>query len=278
MGAILDSPWNGATFTPATPLDIATIETAILTQLESQITSIEIAHYPDRPETYRLTHRIGAALVRYDGAVYGPIADTGTVVQRRRLRFAVRLVMRDLGWSFGGEADGPSPGAYAMIEAVRTALTGFQIGGCGKMAPARERFIERDKQGAVWIYEIAFALTTTALEASTTINYPVFTRGVARESGGLTTASAAPAPYTFNSSDQITLPAGNIIAATATNPATGSTYLSGVDYTLDTVNGIITRAASGAIAAGATVNVAYSFAESAIAISSGGESPSAPTN
>ena len=275
---MLDAPWNGATFTPATPLDIASIETAILTQLKSLITSIEITHYPDRPETYRLTHRIGAALVRYDGAIYGPIDDTGTVAQRRRLRFAVRLVMRDLGWSFGGDGDGPSPGAYAMIEAVRVALTGFQIGGCGKMAPSRERFIERDKQGAVWIYEIAFALTTTAVEASSPVTYPLFTRGIAQESGGLTTTSAAAASYTFNSSDQIALPAGNVIAATVINPATGSTYVSGIDYALDTVNGIITRSAAGAIAAGSTVNVAYSFAESATAIASGGEAPTAPTN
>jgi hypothetical protein len=278
MGVVLDAPWNGATFTPATPLDIATIETAILTQLKSQIASIEITHYPDRPETYRLTHRIGAALVRYDGAAYGPVNDTGAVVQRRRLRFAVRLVMRDLGWSFGGEADGPSPGAYAMIEAVRAALTGFQIGGCGKMAPSRERFIERDKQGAAWIYEISFTLTTAAVEASSTPAYPLFTRGVALESGGLSTTSAAAQPYTFNSSSQIALPAGNIIAATVTNPATGTAYLSGPDYTLDAVNGIITRASSGAIAAGATVNVAYSFAETAAVVASGGESPTAPTN
>lgn len=278
MAVMLDAPWNGATFTPATALDIATIETAIIAQLRSRITSIEIAHYPDRPETYRLTHRIGAALVRYDGAAYGPIADTGVVAQRRRLRFAVRLVMRDLGWSFGGEGDGSSPGAYAMIEAVREALTGFQIGGCGKMAPSRERFVERDKQGAAWIYEIAFALTTTAVEKTSSAAYPLFTRGIARESGGLTTASSAPAPYTFNSNGQIPLPAGNIIAANVTDPTTGSGYAAGADYTLDAVDGIITRVSSGAIAAGATVNVAYTFAETATAVSSGGQAPIAPSN
>jgi hypothetical protein len=278
MAAVLDTPWNGETFTPATPLDIGTIETAILTQLKSQITSVEIAHYPDRPETYRLTHRIGAALVRYDGAAYGPIMDTAAVAQRRRLRFAVRLVMRDLGWSFGGEGDGPSPGAYAMIEAVRAALTGFEIGGCSKIRPVRERFIERDKQGAAWIYEITFALTTMAVEAPNAATYPLFTRGVAQETGGLTATSVPAAPYTFNSSDHITLPAGNVLAASVTNVGSGAAYTSGADYLLDTVNGIITRAPSGAIAAGATVNVAYSFAETAAAVASGGPDPSAPTN
>ena len=71
--------------------------------------TIEISHYPDRPESYRLTHRIGAALVRYDGAKYGPLLDTAAIVQQRRLGFEVTVMTRDLGWSFGGEV-GHEPG------------------------------------------------------------------------------------------------------------------------------------------------------------------------
>ncbi len=73
MGVMLDAPWNGVVFTPQTAIDIATIENAIVNRLSSQISSIEIAHYPDRPETWRLTHRVGAALVRYNGARYGEL-------------------------------------------------------------------------------------------------------------------------------------------------------------------------------------------------------------
>ena len=51
MGVMLDGPWNGVTFAPPTPIDIATIGDAIVSRLNSQINSIEIAHYPDRPET-----------------------------------------------------------------------------------------------------------------------------------------------------------------------------------------------------------------------------------
>jgi hypothetical protein len=63
MGATLDSPWVGQGFSPPTPLDIGTIETALVNQLVAQISEIEIVHFPDKPEAYRMTHRIGSALV-----------------------------------------------------------------------------------------------------------------------------------------------------------------------------------------------------------------------
>ena len=147
MGVMLDGPWNGVTFSPPTAIDIATIEDAIVTQLRSQISLIEIAHYPDSPETWRLTHRLGAALVMYKGAQYGELLDTAAVIQERKLEFEIAVMMRDLGWAVGGDASGPSPGAYAIIESIRAALTRYQIAGCRKMYPVREKFVKRDKQG-----------------------------------------------------------------------------------------------------------------------------------
>jgi len=276
--AVLDSAWTGTSFAPPTPLDIATIENAILAQLRLAIGTIEIAHYPDRPETYRMTHRIGAALVRYEGARYGQLMDTAAVVQERRLLFEITLMMRDLGWGVGGPADGTSPGAYALIEEVRAALTGFRVSGCSKMYPQRERFVGRDKQGAVWVYAIRFGLTTAAVEPSSPDNFPLFVKGVAQERGGLTAVSVAPAPYTFNANGQIQLPCGNVSQAAVSNPVSGAAYTAGADYSVDTVNGIITLNPSGAIAAGATVDVAYSYAETVTAAAGGGNAPTAPTN
>ena len=110
MGAVvLDSPWLGQTFTPPTPLDIETIEKAVVNRLNAEISGIEIAHFPDQPEAYRMTHRIGAALVRYEGAEYGKLIDSAAIVQERRLKFEVTVMMRDLGWNFGGEASGGTP-------------------------------------------------------------------------------------------------------------------------------------------------------------------------
>ncbi|HXZ87645.1 MAG TPA: Gp37 family protein [Candidatus Binataceae bacterium] len=276
--AVLDSPWTGTSFAPPTPLDIATIENAILTQLRSAIGTIEIAHYPDRPESYRMTHRIGAALVRYEGARYERLMDTAAVVQERRLQFEITLMMRDLGWGVGGQADGTSPGAYALIEEVRAALTGFRVPGCSKMYPLRERFAGRDKQGAVWVYAIRFGLTTAAVEPSSADNFPLFVKGIAQEQSGLTAISLAPAPYTFNTNGQIQLPQGNVSEVALTDPASGIAYKAGTDYSVDAVNGIITRNPSGAIAAGATVDAAYTYAETATAAAGGGNAPTAPTN
>ncbi len=275
MGVMLDGPWAGQAFAPPTPLDIATIENAIIVQLKSQVSAIEIAHYPDRPESWRLTHRIGAALVQYKGAEYGPRLDSAAVVQERKLQFEVTLVMRDLGWSVGGEAGGTSPGAYAMIEAVRAALTGFIVPGCRKMYPVKERFVERDRQGGVWTYALAFALTTLAIEAPPPAlgNFPPFVKGIALDEAGETTAVVAAAPFTFNSSGVIALGHGNVSSVTVTTTG-GATLVAGVDYALDPVAGTITALAGGAASPGETVQVAFSYSDEVIA--SAGET--APTN
>ncbi len=279
MGAVvLDSPWLGQTFTPPTPLDIETIEKAVVNRLSAQITSIEIAHFPDQPEAYRMTHRIGTALVRYEGAEYGKLIDSAAIVQERTLKFEVIVMMRDLGWNVGGTAGGGTPGAYAMIEAVRSALTGFQVPACEKTYPLRERFLKRDKQGGIWIYAITFAMRTVAVEPSTPDNYPLLALARAQEQGGITAVSVAPALYTFDSSGHIQLPRGNVSALLVTNATNGTIYVIGIDYTLDAVNGIVTRVAAGAIAAGAPVAIAYTYADVVTVIANGGSAPTAPTN
>jgi hypothetical protein len=279
MGAvILDSPWIGQTYTPATPLDIGTIEAAIVNQLNTQITEIEVAHFPDAPEAYRMTHRIGAALVRYEGGEYGKLIDSAAIVQERTLKFEVTVMMRDLGWNVGGPSSGATPGAYAVMEAVRLALTGYQVPGCSKAYPMRERFVKRDKQGGVWIYAISFALKTASVEASAPDNYPLLLKATALEQGGITAVSVAPVSYQFNPTGQIQLAEGNISALLVTNPSNGSLYTKGIDYTLDAVNGIITRSATGTIAPNGFVDIAYTYAEVVTAIANSGSAPTAPTN
>jgi hypothetical protein len=279
MGAvILDSPWIGQTYTPATPLDIGTIEAAIVNQLNTQITEIEVAHFPDAPEAYRMTHRIGAALVRYEGGEYGKLIDSAAIVQERTLKFEVTVMMRDLGWNVGGPSSGATPGAYAVMEAVRLALTGYQVPGCSRAYPMRERFVKRDKQGGVWIYAISFALKTASVEASAPDNYPLLLKATALEQGGITAVSVAPVSYQFNPTGQIQLAEGNISALLVTNPSNGSLYTKGIDYTLDAVNGIITRSATGTIAPNGFVDIAYTYAEVVTAIANSGSAPTAPTN
>jgi hypothetical protein len=278
MGVTLDSAWAGQIFAPPTPLDIATIESAIAAQLRAQVSAIEIAQFPDKPTAYRLTHRIGAALVAWRGTTYGALIDTAAVVQTRRLEFEITLLVRDLGWSFGGDPSGTNPGAYALLEAIRAALTGLRVPGCRKIFPLREQFQGRDPQGGVWTWSAIYALETIALEASTQDNFPIFIKGVALEDGGQTVKVATSAAYTFDAQNLIQLPVGNVANLVVTPAGGGTPYLAGTDYTLDAVNGIVTMVTGGAIAPGATVDVAYTYSDTVIAVAGGSSYPSAPTN
>jgi hypothetical protein len=264
MGAVLDTPWIGQQFSPPTPIDIATIETAIVARLRAMVTSIEIVHFPDNPKSYRLTHRIGAALIVYRGSDYGQVVDTASIIQERKMEFDVTVMDRDLGWSVGGNPGATSPGAYAILEAIRAALTGYQIPGARKVYVVRDKFVERDSEGGVWIYLLTIALSTMALEASTTDDFPLFIKGVALEADGESTVTIGATPFTFNSQDQVQLPNGNIIAL-AVSSLGGSAFALSTDFTLDRVNGIVTRVPSGAIATEASVNIAWSYAGAAIA-------------
>jgi hypothetical protein len=273
MGVTLAAPWNGLVFTPPTAIDIATIEDAIVTQLRSQISTIEITHYPDRPETWRMTHRVGAALVMYKGAHYGDLLDTSAVIQERKLEFEISIMMRDLGWAVGGDAAGPSPGAYAITESIRVVLTGFEIPGCRKIYPVSEKFVKRDKQGGVWTYASTFALSTVAVEGSPTDDFALFTKGIALEEGGESTITVGASAYTFNSNLQVQLPNGNVFAVSVTSPG-GAALIQGTDFSVDRANGIVIATPGGAISAGETVQIAYSYADEAVA--SAGQS--GPTN
>jgi hypothetical protein len=264
MGVMLDGAWNGLVFTPPTAIDIATIEDAIVSQLQSQINTIEVAHYPDRPETWRLTHRVGAALVMYKGAQYGELLDTAAIIQERKLEFEISVMMRDLGWAVGGDASGPSPGAYAIIEGIRTALTGYEVPGCRKMYPVREKFVKRDKQGGVWTYSSTFALSTVAVEASPPDDFPLFIKGIALEEGGQTSVTVGAVGYTFGSNLEVQLPQGNVFAVSITGPG-GAPLIQGTDFSIDRADGIVTAIPGGAITSGETVQIAYSYAEVAIA-------------
>ena len=278
---MLDSPWGGQTFSPATPLDIATIEAAIVAQLQAAIGNLlEVTHFPDKPEAYEMRHRIGVAMVIYMGGDYGEIIDIGNVAQERTMEFAVGLRIRDLGWAFGGPPSGTSPGAYQVLESIRIALTGFQPNtGCTKMRPVRERFIDRDKQGGVWVYEMVFATRTVAVEDYQAPSFPLFTHGTAQEEAGVTAIGVAAALYTFSGSPGvIALGQGNISGVIVARPDLSQTYVLGTDYTIDGVNGIVTRVTSGAIAPGATVAISYTHGDAVTALASGGNMPLAPNN
>jgi hypothetical protein len=103
-----------------------------------------------------------------------------------------------------------------------------------------------------------------AVQPSTPDNFPLFIKGVALEADGESTVTVGATEFTFNSQDQIQLPEGYIIAVSVST-LSGSAFIPGTDFSLDPVNGIVTRIASGGIAAGASVNIAWSYADEAVA-------------
>ncbi|HVN30019.1 MAG TPA: Gp37 family protein [Candidatus Binataceae bacterium] len=264
MGVVLDGPWAGQLYSPPTPIDIGTIEAAIVTRLQTMLPTIEVVHFPDNPKNYRLTHRIGAALIAYRGSEYGRLVDTRAIIQERKLEFEVSLLVRDLGWSVGGPPDETSPGAYALLEAIRAALTGYCIPGARKIYMVRDRFVDRDAEGGVWTYQLSFALVTMAVQPSSTENFPLFIKGLALEKGGETTVTVGATEFTFNSQNEIQLPDQNVVAVTVSLSG-GDAFIVGTDFSLDAVNGIVTRLSSGGIASGATVDIAWSYADVAVA-------------
>jgi hypothetical protein len=133
------------------------------------------------------------------------------------------------------------------------------------MYPMREKFVKRDKQGGVWTYSSTFALSTVAVEASEPDDFPLFIKGIALEEGGQTSIAVGAAAYTFNSNLQIQLPQGNVFAVSITGSG-GGALIQGTDFSVDRANGIVTAIPGGAIVAGESVQIAYSYAEEAIAI------------
>jgi hypothetical protein len=292
MATVLPFPREGKQYSPPIPLDIATVEQAIIARLASAFggsivngkvvgAQVDIDHYPERAsESYELKHRVGAVLVRYHGSDYGGVIDTEAVIQERTMVWYVEILMRDLGWSYGGQASGPSPGAYQIIETVRLALSGFIVPGFRKMYPASDEHEGKDKQGGVYYYNAFYRHVTMALEQSTEPNHPLLVKAQAFEEGAQTTIQVPVAPFAFsgNPPGAIQLPQINISNVVVLSNDLSTDYLAGTDYTVDPVAGVVARIATGAIGAGATVQIGFSYADSVTAVAGGGSAPLQPSN
>jgi hypothetical protein len=282
----LPKPWQGESFSPALSLDIGSIEKAIVGQLQTYLSAalgpqmIEVIHFPDKPEAYEMRHRIGVAMVIYTSSEYGPILDIGQVAQERTLEFEVGLRIRDLGWAFGGPPSGTSPGAYQILEAVRLALLGFQANsGCTPMKAIRERFVDRDRQGGVWVYSIWFSTRTVVVENYRPPTYPLFIHGTVLEESGVTPIRVQWALMTFSGSPgTITLPEGNIYQVVIQSADLTTTYVDRSDYSVDNAAGVISRLSGGSIPSNVAVAVSYSYGDIVTALGSGGSAPFAPNN
>lgn len=74
-------------------------------------------------------------------------------------------------------------------------------------------------------------------------------------------SSQSATEHTVAADDTISLPHDGLTAVVVQNQAQDTTYVADTDYTLDAVDGVITRVDGGAIAAGATLSIAYDHAD-----------------
>ena len=135
-------------------MNIETIENNIVERLKSKLTDLLIESFPEKPQEFIFTHPKGAILVHYQGGSYGNIQSTDIIVQNKKMEFALTIVTRNLK---------TNSGAYALLEEIKSILTGFKIDGCSKMYPVKEGFLVENN--GIWQYTINFELTTPSIES-----------------------------------------------------------------------------------------------------------------
>lgn len=270
------APWGGVTYTPPLPTDLDTVEQAIVKQLAANVPlGVIVEGFPADLKNYRKRGAAGTVLVRYAGDRYGERLSTEAISQWRTQQWDVLIVSRNLGWKYGGVGD-QGIGAYGLTEIVRLALLGFRIPGFKKAYAINGNF--DDYEAPYWSYVNRYAFETLVVEKTPVVLNPLFIKGLAIDAAGQTVRAVPTAALTFNGADQILLGQQNVSAVTVSNTGTGAVYVAGSDYSVDTVNGVITRLATGTIVALQTVNVSFSHSDVITALASGGAAPTYPTN
>jgi len=124
---------------------IAAIERDMVTLLATALPDLRVEAFPDKPDAYRLSHAHGAVLVGYSGSrLPDPSVLAGTQ-QKRRLEYQLVVKVRSLR---------DHSGAYAVLEAIRSALAGQPLRGA-RFYPVREQF--EDVSNGVWTYLAVYA-------------------------------------------------------------------------------------------------------------------------
>lgn len=115
-------------------MGVVAMEDAILAQLKGAMPRANVDRWPDKFESYdSLPMERGAAvLVAYRGGAFGESRATDAVVQDWTAQFEVQVVTTSL--------RGPG-GATALLDQVRTALTGFRPDNADPLRPVSEEIV-----------------------------------------------------------------------------------------------------------------------------------------
>jgi len=118
----------------------------IKTELAASIPNLHIIPFPGTPEEYRkMVIQEGAIFVACRGSRYGPPLEQNSSDQDRTLSFEISLKLRDL--------RGHS-GAYAIIEAIRKKLQGFEVVSRVPLVSVRDGFVGIEDN--YWVFVSVF--------------------------------------------------------------------------------------------------------------------------
>ena len=152
--------WGGRTNTPAASLTVDSIQNQIAAQLAAFFTSgslaIPVYIYPAFDlDTWWASSAIAFVLISYSNTGLSKPLATSSMVQERTLQFKIHVEARKTAWNLSGAGS-----VYALIDAIESALGGFQPTGCRHAYFTEERFSEQDPQGRVWLYDLTFNVLT----------------------------------------------------------------------------------------------------------------------
>jgi hypothetical protein len=135
------------------PNDLASLEAAFVARVKEALPNLEVIPFPDKPETYHFVHDLGAVLVRYHGATFGPQLPVDAIVQEQTANWYLMIYSRNLR---------DHQGAYDILTTLQRVLTGFKAPGCDKAYPVSVDFV--NQQDGVWVFDAVYQHTTLAVE------------------------------------------------------------------------------------------------------------------
>lgn len=128
---------------------------AVVSRLKVKIPTLQVEFFPEKPEEFRLNHPRGALLINYGGSEFAEPRELSVVMQPRKFRFSVTVLLRQL----HGRG-----GAVEVLDEVRLALSGFRPPDCRRKVYAiTEQFVT--ETAGIWQYAVDFATETMLVEA-----------------------------------------------------------------------------------------------------------------
>lgn len=252
--------WAGRSYATPLSLDLATLQTTIVSTLVTTFagTPIGAFGFPQQPDdSWWGLGNIGYVLVAYKRAEYGEPLATSAMLQERRADFEIKVIARQVAW-----ADFTSSGVFqALLQVVKSSLTGLSIPGWRNAYFTSEEFAEQDPQGRIWDYSMRYRVVTMELKQEPSLALATLKEILYLERGGLTTTPAEATAYTFDTDGTISLPNGNVFDVIVSNVTTGAPYVLATDYSIETAVGVITALSGGQLGPNVTVNIAYSYGE-----------------